>query len=178
LLSLSQLQLQLDALHWRQQQQLQENSTLRCSVSWQPLQPEQNSSIDAACIGPTQQQLACFAQQHLDPLLCGTHGALQQQLQELSCPSVAELLRMLPASALAPTAVDKGMHKRIMRLTPQAAAQHWSQAVKDLQMLLYLHARNPAASCHEMSVMVHELLRWSCAVYMFNPSVLQVCSRL
>jgi hypothetical protein len=141
------------------------------------LQPEQQSSIDAACIGPTQQQLACFAQQHLNPLLNGTHSALQQQLQELSCPSVADLLHMLPLSALAPTAVDKGMHRRIMRLTPQAAAQHWSQAVKDLQMLLYLHARNPAASCHEMSVMVHELLRWSCAIYMFNPSVLQVCLR-
>lgn len=170
---LVQLQLQLDSLHWRQQQLLHENSALRCSVEWQPLEPEQQSSIDAACLGPTPQQLACFAKQHLHPLLKGTHSALQQQLQELSCPSVADLLRMLPLSALAPIAVDKGMHRRIMKLTPQAAAQHWSQAVKDLQMLLYLHARSPAASCHEMSVMVHELLRWSCAVYMFNPAVLQ-----
>ncbi|WIA18051.1 hypothetical protein OEZ85_009533 [Tetradesmus obliquus] len=168
-----QLQLQLDSLHWRQQQLLHENSALRCSVEGRALEPEQQSSIDAACLGPTPQQLACSAKQHLDPLLNGTHSALQQQLQELCCPSVADLLRMLPLSALAPIAVDKGMHRRIMKLTPQAAAQHWSQAVKDLQMLLYLHARSPAASCHEMSVMVHELLRWSCAVYMFNPAVLQ-----
>lgn len=85
---------------------------------------------------------------------------------------------MLPMSAMAASAGDKHLHKSIMSLTPKAAAAYWNQAVKDLSMLLYLHERNPTASCQEMRVMVNELLRWSCAVYMFNPTVLQVSQGL
>lgn len=154
-----QLKEQLQAIQTKKRQLLQENAALHGVVGCLELAARQQSHVNRVL-------------QRLHPLFDDT-GA--PALQTAKVFSIKELLRLLPlsvVSTIAPTA-DKHLHRSVMTLTPATAAQHWGQAVSDLRLLLYLHSRDPIAAQGDLSICINELTRWSCAVYMFNPSVLQ-----